>query len=299
MSTPWSICSCGARPQAGLRDAARADGDAARPWPRGDVGGRPSARASSRRRPLRCSGHGEIFRTHFGPGGSARSRSTATAAGSWSGVVDAGRAPINPWLSTISGTRSRGCRPRTTARGERLRLARGVLPGHVWRRRARPEDGLVLRALPLQLFHSWRPLSEEHFGAFDVPLIQNGRAVDAALEEIEGPRAARVFSSNLLRCAPATPARTPRRRALREPQRRRRRCRSRRRDALHPRPGSSPTPRLRDEDEGPVSRRGSGAAAGGEIRRQQILKWGGHANELNRGQDLLFLLLVLGRRDGP
>ena len=52
-------------------------------------------------------------------------------------------------------------------------------------------------------FHRWRPLSEEHFGAFDVPLIQNGRAVDAALEEIEGPRAALAPLEQLLRCAHA------------------------------------------------------------------------------------------------
>ena len=45
----------------------------------------------------------------------------------------------------------------------------------------------------------WRPLSEEHFSAFDVPLIQNGRAVDAALEEIEGPRAALAPLEQLLR----------------------------------------------------------------------------------------------------
>ena len=48
-------------------------------------------------------------------------------------------------------------------------------------------------------FHRWRPLSEDHFGAFDVPLIQNGRAVDAALEEIEGPRAALLPLEQLLR----------------------------------------------------------------------------------------------------
>ena len=52
-------------------------------------------------------------------------------------------------------------------------------------------------------FHRWRPLSEEHFGAFDVPLIQNGRAVDAALEEIEGPRAHLAPLEQLLRCAHA------------------------------------------------------------------------------------------------
>ena len=52
-------------------------------------------------------------------------------------------------------------------------------------------------------FHRWRPLSEDHFGAFDVPLIQNGRAVDAALEEIEGPRAAQDPLEQLLRCAHA------------------------------------------------------------------------------------------------
>ena len=48
-------------------------------------------------------------------------------------------------------------------------------------------------------FHRWRPLSEENFGGFDVPLIQNGRAVDAALEEIEGPRAALAPLEQLLR----------------------------------------------------------------------------------------------------
>ena len=52
-------------------------------------------------------------------------------------------------------------------------------------------------------FHRWRPLSEEHFGAFDVPLIQNGRAVDAALEEVEGPRASLAQLEQLLRCAHA------------------------------------------------------------------------------------------------
>ena len=46
-------------------------------------------------------------------------------------------------------------------------------------------------------------MSEEHFGAFDVPLIQNGRAVDAALEEIEGPRSAQSPLEQLLRCAHA------------------------------------------------------------------------------------------------
>ena len=48
-------------------------------------------------------------------------------------------------------------------------------------------------------FHRWRPLAEDRFGAFDVPLIQNGRAVDAALEEIEGPRAALAPLVQLLR----------------------------------------------------------------------------------------------------
>ncbi len=48
-------------------------------------------------------------------------------------------------------------------------------------------------------FHRWRPLSEEHFSAFDFPLIQNGRAVDAALEEVEGPRAALAPLEQLLR----------------------------------------------------------------------------------------------------
>jgi tRNA-dihydrouridine synthase 3 len=52
-------------------------------------------------------------------------------------------------------------------------------------------------------FQRWRPLSEEHFSAFDLPLIQNGRAVDAALEEIEGPRAALAPLEQLLRCAHA------------------------------------------------------------------------------------------------
>ena len=48
-------------------------------------------------------------------------------------------------------------------------------------------------------FHRWRPLSEDRFGAFEIPLIQNGRAVDAALEEIEGPRAALAPLEQLLR----------------------------------------------------------------------------------------------------
>ena len=48
-------------------------------------------------------------------------------------------------------------------------------------------------------FHRWRPLSEDHFGAFDVPLIQNGRAVDTALEGIEGPRASLAPLEQLLR----------------------------------------------------------------------------------------------------
>ena len=52
-------------------------------------------------------------------------------------------------------------------------------------------------------FHRWRPLSEDRFGAFEIPLIQNGRAVDAALEEIEGSRAALVPLEQLLRCAHA------------------------------------------------------------------------------------------------
>ena len=39
--------------------------------------------------------------------------------------------------------------------------------------------------------------------AFDTPLVQNGRAVDAALEEIEGPRAALAPLEQLLRCAHA------------------------------------------------------------------------------------------------
>ena len=46
-------------------------------------------------------------------------------------------------------------------------------------------------------------MAEAHFGAFDVPLIQNGRAVDAALEEIEGPRASLSPLEQLLRCAHA------------------------------------------------------------------------------------------------
>ena len=45
----------------------------------------------------------------------------------------------------------------------------------------------------------WRPLAEAHFGAFDVPLIQNGRAVDTALEGIEGPRASLAPLEQLLR----------------------------------------------------------------------------------------------------
>ena len=36
-----------------------------------------------------------------------------------------------------------------------------------------------------------------------MPLIQNGRAVDAALEEIEGPRASLAPLEQLLRCAHA------------------------------------------------------------------------------------------------
>ena len=134
-------------------------------------------------------GNGDVL-THFE---ARRKRAVApTAAG-----LMVGRGALStPGYLMISGTRSRGCRPRRSGSG--LLLAGGGLPRHLRRRRARTEDGVVLRALPLQLLPQMASFKRGPLRRLRRPLIQNGRAVDAALEEIEGPRAA-LLARQLLR----------------------------------------------------------------------------------------------------